>query len=249
MKFLEHKQLIGNFWREWPQRKYEITTETRLDFPSSKIKAFLNVAIPLTTTEVCNRASKKNLNFCLSFSKQLSHFLARGYFLLVLVNDLVRRWLAGTFAHCTNELKKLLDQRKSTCPGLLDGTFFKACVECVTCLFLLLRRGIYYSVRWSDFIFPQQAVFIFSLVTYSPLKYDDYDYPDWGQAIGWIMALSSIACIPFVMLYKLVTTPGSFKEVIIIKYFDNYSYNGSLYVSGKLPITSPLSQHFSQSEK
>ncbi|CAH3185314.1 unnamed protein product, partial [Porites lobata] len=56
------------------------------------------------------------------------------------------------------------------------------------------------------------AVFIFSLVTYSPLKYDDYDYPDWGQAIGWIMALSSIACIPFVMLYKLVTTPGSFKE-------------------------------------
>ncbi|CAH3152263.1 unnamed protein product [Porites lobata] len=56
------------------------------------------------------------------------------------------------------------------------------------------------------------AVFIFSLVTYSPLKYDDYDYPDWGQAIGWIMALSSIACIPFVMLYKFVTTPGSFKE-------------------------------------
>ncbi|CAH3028536.1 unnamed protein product [Porites evermanni] len=52
----------------------------------------------------------------------------------------------------------------------------------------------------------------FSLVTYSSLKYDDYDYPDWGQAIGWIMALSSIACIPFVMLYKLVTTPGSFKE-------------------------------------
>ena len=106
-----------------------------------------------------------------------------------------------------------------------------------------------YSVGWSDYIFPQQAVFIFSLVTYSPLKYDDYDYPDWGQAIGWIMALSSIACIPFVMLYKLVTTPGSFKEVIIIKYFDNYAYNGSLYVSGKLPITSPLSQHFSQSEK
>ena len=192
---------------------------------------------------------KKNLKFCLSFGKQLSHFLARGYFLLVLVNDFVRRWLAGTFAYCANELKKLLAQRKSTCPGLLDGTFFKACVECLTCLFLLLRRGIYYSVRWSDFIFPQQAVFIFILVTYSPLKYDDYDYPDWGQAIGWIMALSSIACIPFVMLYKLVTTPGSFKEVIIIKYFDNYAFNRSLYVSGKLPITSPLSQHFAQSEK
>ena len=197
----------------------------------------------------CVIGPKKNLNFCFSFGKQLSHFPARGYFLLVLVSDLVRRWLAGTFDHFANEVKKLLAQRKSTCPGLLDGTFFKACVECVTCLFLLLRRGLYYSVRWSDFIFPQQAVFIFSLVTYSPLKYDDYDYPDWGQAIGWIMALSSIACIPFVMLYKLVTTPGSFKEVIIIKYFDNYAYNGSLYVSGKLRITSPLSQHFAQSER
>lgn len=56
------------------------------------------------------------------------------------------------------------------------------------------------------------AVFIFSLVTYSPLKYDKYDYPGWGQAIGWIMALSSIVCIPVVMLYKIVTTPGSFEE-------------------------------------
>ena len=163
----------------------------------------------------CVIGPKKNLNFCFSFGKQLSHFPARGYFLLVVVSDLVRRWLAGTFDHFANEVKKLLPHRKSTCSGLLEGTFFKASVECVTCLFLLLRRAIYYSVRWSDFIFPQQAVFIFSLVTYSPLKYDDYDYPDWGQAIGWIMALSSIACIPFVMLYKLVTTPGSFKEVII----------------------------------
>ena len=93
-----------------------------------------------------------------------------------------------------------------------------------------------YSVGLSDYIFPQQAVFIFSLVTYLPLKYDDYDYP-------------SIACIPFVMLYKLVTAPGSFKEVIIIKYFDNYAYNGSSNVSGKLPITSPPSQHFAESEK
>ena len=70
---------------------YEITTESRLDFPLSNFKAFLNIAIPLTTTEVCNQASKKkNLNFCLSFGKELSHFLARGYFLLVLVKDVVR---------------------------------------------------------------------------------------------------------------------------------------------------------------
>lgn len=60
---------------------------------------------------------------------------------------------------------------------------------------------------------PEQGVFIFSLVTYSPLKYNGYEYPGWGEAIGWIMALSSIACIPIVMIYKLATTPGSFQEV------------------------------------
>lgn len=66
---------------------------------------------------------------------------------------------------------------------------------------------------------PQQGVFIFSLVTYSPLKYDGYEYPGWGQAIGWIMALSSIACIPAVMIYKFATTPGSLQEVTQMKYF------------------------------
>lgn len=72
-------------------------------------------------------------------------------------------------------------------------------------------RGPYFVD--SILFLPQQGVFIFSLVTYSPLKYDGYEYPDWGQAIGWIMALSSIACIPVVMIYKLATTPGSFQEV------------------------------------
>lgn len=56
------------------------------------------------------------------------------------------------------------------------------------------------------------GVFIFSLVTYSPLEYSGYKYPDWGEAIGWIMALSSIVCIPVVMVYKLATTPGSLRE-------------------------------------
>lgn len=70
-------------------------------------------------------------------------------------------------------------------------------------------------IRWCwKFLTPLfcLGVFIFSLVTYSPLKYNGYEYPGWGEAIGWIMALSSIACIPVVMIYKLATTPGSFQE-------------------------------------
>ncbi|KAL9966639.1 hypothetical protein ACROYT_G024747 [Oculina patagonica] len=56
------------------------------------------------------------------------------------------------------------------------------------------------------------GIFIFSLVSYSPLEYGDYEYPDWGHGIGWIMALSSILFIPILMIYKLATTPGSFQE-------------------------------------
>jgi len=29
-----------------------------------------------------------------------------------------------------------------------------------------------------------QFIFVFNLVTYSPLKFGDYVYPGWGQAIG-----------------------------------------------------------------
>ncbi|XP_058969876.1 sodium- and chloride-dependent taurine transporter [Pocillopora verrucosa] len=70
-------------------------------------------------------------------------------------------------------------------------------------------------LRWCWMIFTPifcLGVFIFSLVTYSPLEYNGYKYPDWGETIGWIMALSSIVCIPIVMIYKLATTPGSLRE-------------------------------------
>ena len=55
----------------------------------------------------------------------------------------------------------------------------------------------------------------FYLVTYQPLKYREYVYPAWGQAIGWLMTLSSLSLIPTVMIYKLMNTTGSIKEVNI----------------------------------
>ena len=45
--------------------------------------------------------------------KQLSHFACRGHFLLVLVNDLLRRWLAQTLARWVREFWKLLDQQQN----------------------------------------------------------------------------------------------------------------------------------------
>ncbi|XP_071502578.1 sodium- and chloride-dependent betaine transporter-like isoform X2 [Diadema antillarum] len=58
------------------------------------------------------------------------------------------------------------------------------------------------------------AIFIFSLVKYSPLKYNDtYVYPDWGYAIGWLMALSSMICPPSYFCIQLFfNSTGSLKE-------------------------------------
>lgn len=60
-----------------------------------------------------------------------------------------------------------------------------------------------------------QFIFIFQFVTYSPLSYDNYKYPDWGQVIGWLLTLSSLSLIPAVMIFKLIKTTGTMKEVNI----------------------------------
>ncbi|XP_033647489.1 sodium- and chloride-dependent creatine transporter 1-like [Asterias rubens] len=56
------------------------------------------------------------------------------------------------------------------------------------------------------------AIWIFSVVTWEPLEYNDYTYLFWGEAIGWFLALSSMVCIPGYFVYRLLTARGSLKE-------------------------------------
>ena len=59
-----------------------------------------------------------------------------------------------------------------------------------------------------------QGIFLFHLVNYKPLTYNNvYVYPWWGEVIGWCLALSSMLCIPVSVLYKLFRAKGSFKQV------------------------------------
>jgi solute carrier family 6 dopamine transporter-like protein 3 len=48
---------------------------------------------------------------------------------------------------------------------------------------------------------------------YEPLTYESYVYPAWANALGWFIAGSSIAMIPGVAIYKLVSTPGTLMQV------------------------------------
>ncbi|XP_062276045.1 sodium- and chloride-dependent GABA transporter 2 isoform X1 [Scomber scombrus] len=57
------------------------------------------------------------------------------------------------------------------------------------------------------------GTFAFALIKYSPLKYNnEYVYPWWGNGIGWILALSSMLCIPCWAAMKLYYTPGTLRE-------------------------------------
>ncbi|XP_061494654.1 sodium- and chloride-dependent betaine transporter-like [Rhineura floridana] len=57
------------------------------------------------------------------------------------------------------------------------------------------------------------ATFLFSLIRYTPLTYNNvYQYPPWGIAVGWLMALSSMICIPSYIVFILLKTKGSLKE-------------------------------------
>jgi hypothetical protein len=74
--------------------------------------------------------------------------------------------------------------------------------------------GIYWKICW-DFITPVicLGVWIFSLVSYSRAKYGDYEFPLWGELVGWALALSSILCIPVYAIYYLITSKEVTKQL------------------------------------
>lgn len=74
--------------------------------------------------------------------------------------------------------------------------------------------GLYWRVCWR-FAAPVFLLFIivYGLLGYEPLTYENYVYPTWANALGWMIAGSSVACIPAMAIYKLATTPGTCAKV------------------------------------
>ncbi|XP_048110691.1 sodium- and chloride-dependent GABA transporter 2-like isoform X3 [Alosa alosa] len=57
------------------------------------------------------------------------------------------------------------------------------------------------------------GTFVFSLIKYSPLKFNNTtEYPWWGYAIGWWFTLSSTLLVPLWMIYVIISTPGSLRQ-------------------------------------
>ncbi|XP_032892836.1 sodium- and chloride-dependent taurine transporter [Amblyraja radiata] len=78
------------------------------------------------------------------------------------------------------------------------------------------RPGCWMKWSWTVITpFLCMACFVFSLAKYTPLTYNKiYKYPDWAEGVGWLLALSSMICIPLVMVIKIINSDGPIIERI-----------------------------------
>ena len=58
------------------------------------------------------------------------------------------------------------------------------------------------------------GVFIFYLVSYSPVTYGDYNYPAWAEALGLCLSLASMVWVPLYALLYLARGEGSLSQRI-----------------------------------
>ncbi|KAK3746280.1 hypothetical protein QZH41_016528 [Actinostola sp. cb2023] len=58
------------------------------------------------------------------------------------------------------------------------------------------------------------GIFFFSISQWSGVTYGTYKYPNWAEFVGWLIALSSMSCIPGFAIYQIWHTPGTLMERI-----------------------------------
>uniref|UniRef100_F7CIM7 Transporter n=1 Tax=Equus caballus TaxID=9796 RepID=F7CIM7_HORSE len=98
-----------------------------------------------------------------------------------------------------------------------------SCIMCVSIMYIYGHRNyfqdiqmmlgfpppLFFQICWR-FVSPAIIFFIliFTVIQYQPITYNHYQYPGWAVAIGFLMALSSVICIPLYALFQLCRTDG-----------------------------------------
>uniref|UniRef100_A0A2K5X9I9 Transporter n=1 Tax=Macaca fascicularis TaxID=9541 RepID=A0A2K5X9I9_MACFA len=98
-----------------------------------------------------------------------------------------------------------------------------SCIMCVAIMYIYGHRNyfqdiqmmlgfpppLFFQICWR-FVSPAIIFFIlvFTVIQYQPITYNHYQYPGWAVAIGFLMALSSVLCIPLYAMFRLCRTDG-----------------------------------------
>ncbi|XP_066300203.1 sodium- and chloride-dependent GABA transporter 1-like isoform X2 [Branchiostoma lanceolatum] len=72
------------------------------------------------------------------------------------------------------------------------------------------------------------GIMIFGFIQYTPVRYGDYYYPGWGQAIGWVIASLSIICLPIGAIHAMLKEKGGFVERFMASLKSKIPDRGSL---------------------
>ncbi|KAJ8312336.1 LOW QUALITY PROTEIN: hypothetical protein KUTeg_009709 [Tegillarca granosa] len=99
--------------------------------------------------------------------------------------------------------------------------------------------GIFWKVCWVG-ICPicLIALFVLSIWAYDGMALEGYTYPGWSLAVGWCITCSSLICIPIYIVYKFITTPGTFKQVDLI--YSSSDHNIITSILMRLPIVTKV---------
>ena len=55
---------------------------------------------------------------------------------------------------------------------------------------------------------------ILTVVRYKVPKYGDYEYPEWAKAIGWVVGFASVAPIPIVAFYVIMSQKTQTRSIL-----------------------------------
>lgn len=61
-----------------------------------------------------------------------------------------------------------------------------------------------------------QVVLILSLINFTPLKLDSYQYPGWAYTFGIFLSVSSLLPLPVWVIYVLTVAPGTARQVSLL---------------------------------
>ncbi|KAL9950885.1 hypothetical protein ACROYT_G043456 [Oculina patagonica] len=75
------------------------------------------------------------------------------------------------------------------------------------------KPNMYFIICWK-YITPLAGTLIFlgSVTQWKRLHFDGYTYPDWAQAVAWLLALLSFLAIPIRAIHAIIRPRGSFRE-------------------------------------
>ena len=65
----------------------------------------------------------------------------------------------------------------------------------------------------SRYCFPQSVCLFYLYTSGSLVKSQDYVFPSWANAIGWLLMLASISCVPVYAIYEVYLHEGTLLEV------------------------------------